>query len=87
MGTRSSDTPATNDPEETGPQGPADWSKEAASDDRLGDEVKGRLARLRVGHDLAQRLLLEAGEWTEGEPVRELLLEAADWIRRHVDHA
>jgi len=40
----SSDTPENDrDEREAGPQGPADWSDETPSDDRLDDEARRRL--------------------------------------------
>lgn len=51
MDTPSSSTPTT-DPEEIGPQGPVDWSRETPSDDRLSAAAK---ALLRFLAELAER--------------------------------
>lgn len=72
---RSSDTPANShrfdDADET-PQGPADWSRETPSDDRLSGEVWRRLAMLTEQRELAEldelRELREADQERDDEP-------------------
>lgn len=51
MASRSFDTPES-DPELEAPQGPADWSRESSSDDRLSEEALARLGTVAQANEL-----------------------------------